>query len=148
MISTSSSCLVLVLSGLVKKKSVVSFTSHFSSSTEHLQCYFWSMRLNSFLLPFEAVLWCTGVNCCNAKWDAFPLYLNSRATWFMFTQIPPSFGRNKYTNSSSPRLAQHHGTPQQDATAARWGTAWRTAEAEDTLQKHWRNPYIWYLGDV
>lgn len=63
MISTSSSCLVLVLSGLVKKKSVVSFTSHFSSSNEHLQCYFWSMRLNSFLLPFEAVLWCTGVNC-------------------------------------------------------------------------------------
>lgn len=146
MTSISSSCLVLVLSGLVEKRSVASFTSPFTSSTEHLQWYFWSMRLYSFLSPFEVVLWCTGVNCCNAKWDAPPPYPDSGAIRFTFTQIPPPCGRSKYTNSISPRNAQHRSTPQRDTAAAPWGTAQRPVE--DILQEHWKNPYIWYLGDV
>lgn len=81
MISSSSSCLVLVLSGFWKTGVLrASFTSHFTSATEHLESCFLGMRLYSFLSSFEAVLRCTGMKCCSAKWDAFPLNPDSGAT--------------------------------------------------------------------
>lgn len=118
---------------VVEKRSAAFQSLHFPSSTEQCQGHFCSMRPYSFLSPSEAVLRCTGMNCCNANWDVFPVHPG------IFTHIQPSFDRKKYTNSSSPRLAQHCNNAEHCLD-----TTWRTAETENIL----RNPYIWYTGDV
>lgn len=114
-----------------------SFTLHFSSSTEQFQWHFCGMRPYSFLSPFEAVLGCTGMNCCNAKWDVFPLY----SQWDIYPDSTSIWQEAVYQFQLSWAcpILQHC-----TARCYSLDTTCRTAETENIL----RNPHIWYLGNI